>query len=119
MAKDEVLACVGTEEGSRDETRQEGQLAGLPRDLQGNIWLSILQAYKLGFSGQRESNWSSEVWTFNQSSKTDVIDQKMSMWKCRETSDHPSLGAWREGLVIFYMIARVWCGGDLMSMGPE
>ena len=32
---------------------------------------------------------------FNQSSKTDVIDQKMSMWKHKETSDHPSLGAWR------------------------
>ena len=44
MAKDEVLACVGTEEGSREETRQAGQLAGLPKDLQGNIWLSILQA---------------------------------------------------------------------------
>ena len=35
------------------------------------------------------------MWTFNQSSQTDVIDQKMSMWKRRETSDHPSLGAWR------------------------
>ena len=99
MAKVEVLAiCMGMGRGWRgwegEETCQEASLLASKRPPGEHLALGLTGSETRFFQGT-ESQIDLQRYEPFHAPKTDTINQKVSMWKCKEISTHPSLGTWR------------------------